>query len=122
MVVGGVAMNNLDDRQPFNSHVKYVGPRTEEDLEELTKHLQQAECGNAQSQYWVATALRTGFNTSPDWVEIYKWYRLAEEQNYAPAAEATSALKVEMTADDLAAGEHRARQFTPRSENCPVAA
>ena len=51
MVVGGVAMNNLDDRQPFNSQVKYVGPRNEEELEELTRRLEQAECGDCAPRF-----------------------------------------------------------------------
>ena len=111
-------MANLPERSPFAGGVQYVGPQSDDELEALSANLQRAECGDPAAQYWVASKLRNDFNSRPDWVAIYKWYTLATEKDYAPAAHALKALDQELPDDQIELGRDRASDWQPRKAGC----
>lgn len=117
-IIGGVALSNAEDRDPWQTYRPGWRRQPEDKLEALNARLLQAECGDAESQYWLAASMNNGFNLSPDRVEIYKWYRLAQARDYAPAAEPLSVLEASMPESDIETARERARQWTPRTEGC----
>lgn len=117
VAVGGVAMANIDDHMPFSRKVTYDGRMSPSALEELDERLALADCGDAESQYWMASALY-GFNSSPDKVEIYKWYRLAELSGFDSAVDRRVAVQDAMSAEELAQARARTDAWAPRTEGC----
>jgi TPR repeat protein len=120
VAIGGVAAANAEDRSPFRTQIQNPQPWTDRDLAMLDAHIRRAECGNAESQYWLGSALKNDFNATPDNVEIYKWYRLAEMKGFAPATEELTALDATMSESAIAEARARAREWQPTTEDCPV--
>ena len=118
--MGGLAMANVESSSPFTTYVPNARPRTQEELAALDRHIRQAECGDAPSQYWLAGALHNDFNTSPNTVEVYKWYRLAELGGYAPATQALGTLTDSMSDAEIADARARADRWQGTSEGCAV--
>ncbi len=119
--IGGVAMANAEDVSPFRNKIpKPQQPRTDKELAMLDTHLRLAGCGNAESQYWLGSALKNDFNATPDYVEIYKWYRLAELGKFTPATEELATLDTTMPAPEIAEARARASGWQPETEDCPV--
>ena len=120
VVFGGVAMANVDDRSPFKIHKPNAKPAIETDLAKLDAQIRQAECGDPQSQFWVASALQNGFNSTPNSIEIYKWYRLAEIGNYSRASKELEALDATMSESEISAARDRVQAWRPATEGCSV--
>ena len=119
--MGTVAIAGADDRSPFRIQ-KPSGPRrTDEEMAALDAHLLRAECGNADSQFWLASALQNGFNANPNQVEVYKWYLLAEMGGSVEAREKLAALDAAMPAPERAQAAQAVRAWKPRTEGCPTA-
>jgi hypothetical protein len=119
-VMGSVAMANADNRDPFVTRAPYAPPRTDAELAAIDAHLLAAHCGDARSQYWLASALGNEFNTSPDRIEIYKWLRLAEGGGIAAATPQRERLDASLTPLQIAEADRRVRQWRPRAEGCPA--
>ena len=117
-VLGLTSMANAEDRSPFAIQKVNSQLSGEDDLAKLDVQIRLAECGNPPSQYWLASALQNGFNTTPNSVEIYKWYLLAELGSYAPAGEELSALDATMSAPDIAEARARAGAWQASTEGC----
>ncbi len=112
MVVGATAISQADARSPFDSGMR------EDELVAFDRRLRRAECGEAASQYWLATSMqRSAFDASPNNVEIYKWYLLAQAGGIE-ASEEMMTLEVAMTEADIAEARARARAWQPRAEDC----
>ena len=119
-VVGGISMAGARDRSPFRIDIPSATPRTDKDLAELDAQIRQAECGDAKSQFWLASALQNDFNTTPNSIEIYKWYRLAEMRKFAPATAQLAALDATMSEADIAQARGRALAWQAMTESCAV--
>jgi len=120
MAVSAVAIANTEDRSPFPTRVANPQVRNDEALVALDAHIRRAECGSAESQYWLGSALKNDFNATPDNVEIYKWYRLAEMGGFASATEELTVLDSTMPESEIAEARTRAREWQPTTEDCPV--
>lgn len=86
------------DRSPFKIQNMHEQAPTDAEMAALDAHIPRAECGDAESQYWLAASLQNGFNAAPDEVEIYKWYRLAELGDSEPARERLASFDATMPA------------------------
>ena len=118
--MGSVAMAASDDRSPFRSHDPYLLAPGEDDIATVTARIRLAECGDARSQYWLASRLGNDFNKAPDRVQIYKWFLLSEMGEYAPAGARRAALEVSMSEDDVEQARVLAAAWQPATENCQV--
>jgi hypothetical protein len=119
-IIGVGSVAGSGDRSPFRIDIPAAEQRSNEDLAELDMKIQQAECGNAQSQFWLASALQNEFNTAPNSIEIYKWYRLAEIGLFAPATEKLAALHNTMSEAELSQAMARAQAWQPATEGCSL--
>lgn len=117
-VIGGISMANAEDRSPFHIKMPDAQPRTDTELSELDEQIRLAQCGDAKSQFWIASALRNSFNTKPNNIEIYKWFRLSEMGEYAPAGLEVVALDQSMPAPEIAQAKQRVEDWTPTTEGC----
>ena len=117
-IIGGGAVLGAEDRSPFRIPVDNLRPQNEVDLAVLDAKIQKAECGDAQSQYWLASVLQNNFNTTPNKVEIYKWYRLAESGRYDPATEKLRILAETMPEADITQAQQRAQAWQVNTEGC----
>jgi hypothetical protein len=113
-------MANADNRDPFLTRAPYAPPRTDADLAALDAHLLAAHCGDARSQFWLASALGNEFNAHPDRIEIHKWLRLAEHGGIAEATPQRESLDASLTPVQIAEAERRVREWRPRAEGCPA--
>lgn len=116
--MGGVAMGNVEDRNPFITRLRHAPPRPDDELAALDAHLRRARCGDARSQYWLGNALGNGYNTSPDRIEMYKWLRLAERGGVADAAPALARLGASMSPAQIEQARARVSRWQARS--CPA--
>jgi hypothetical protein len=117
-VIGGISMANADDRSPFKIKMPDAQPRTDTELAKLDEQIRLARCGDAKSQFWLASALRNRFNTAPNNIEIYKWFRLSEMGDYAPAGPEVAALEQSMPASEIAQAKQRVEGWAPTAESC----
>lgn len=120
VAISGVAMANAEDIDPFSIDAPQAPHRTDREFAMLDTQIRLAECGNAESQYWLGSALRNGFNENPDYVEIYKWYRLAEMGKFAPATKELAVLDATMSAPEISVARSRANAWRPATEGCSV--
>lgn len=118
-VMGAAAMANADDVSPFRSHVRAPQPDSDTDLAMLDAQIRRAECGDAESQYWLAHRLENTYNATPNTVEIYMWYRLAEIGGMEAATAELAALDARMSNRDVATARRRASDWRPAPESCP---
>lgn len=117
-VIGGISMANANDRSPFQIKMPDVQPRTDSELAKLDEQIRLAGCGEARSQFWLASALRNSFNTAPNNLEIYKWFRLSEMGEYAPAGPEVAALDQSMPASEIEQAKQRVEDWAPTTEGC----
>ena len=117
-VVGGIAIAGAQPRSPFRMGGGATAPDTDPDLSALNARIRQAECGDAPSQYWLASALQNGFNTTPNDIEIYKWYRLAELGKFVPASAQLAALAATMSTSEIAQARARAQVWQASNQGC----
>jgi hypothetical protein len=117
-VIGGISMANGEDRSPFQIKMPDAQPRTDTELAELDEQIRLAQCGDAKSQFWIASALRNSFNTQPNNIEIYKWFRLSEIGEYSPAGPEVAALGQSMSESEIAQAKQRVAGWTPMTEGC----
>ena len=120
-VMRGVAMAGADDVDPFRSSIVYAPPRSDKELAMLDDHILRAECGEPASQFWLGSALSNGFNATPDEVEVYKWFRLAEQGGFAGASEEIVLLSASLSEAEIAQAQARAQAWQARTEGCPAA-
>ena len=117
---GITSMVGAEDRSPFRIQKVNATLHSDEDMAELDLRIRQAECGDAPSQYWLASALQNGFNTTPNNVQIYKWYLLAESGSYMPAREELIALGATMSEPEIVEARTRAQAWQAETEGCPI--
>jgi hypothetical protein len=118
--IGVGAVAGSADRNPFHYRVPDNFARPEDQgMSQLDATIQQAECGDPESQFRLATTLRNGFNTSPNNVEIYKWYRLAHSAGYTPAGDELATLEASMSGPDVDRARQLASDWQPSTEGCP---
>lgn len=95
--------------------------------------LRAAEAGDAGAQFRLGTmedlVNRAGhrrpeqhLDTSENRIESLKWATLAAAQGYRGAQLSCQNIALEMSWDEVAEGERRAKAFVPRSRNTPLAA
>ena len=72
----------------------------------------RAECGDAEAQFQLASALSDDSASIPNRVEIYKWYRLSELGDYEPASDRLDGLLVAMTPGEVAEGQDLVRGWS----------
>jgi hypothetical protein len=118
--VGVIAVANAEDRSPFRSQKPNLHPPAVDELAQLDAQIRRAECGDAEAQYLLASTLKDNAYTTPNAVEIYKWYRLAQMGEFAPATDELTALDATMSEPDIAKARMRAREWQPMTEGCPV--
>ena len=118
--MGGVAAAGSRDRSPFIEEVPQGSGGPEQDLAALGTKVRRAECGDPESQYWLAARLNNGFNAAPDYVEVYKWYRLAEMGGFSAASGRVAALDATLPETQLVEARSRAEQWQPATEDCPA--
>ncbi|MDX1430878.1 MAG: hypothetical protein R3286_00380 [Gammaproteobacteria bacterium] len=116
---GGAAIAGAEDRRPFGGGITYTGTGTADELAVLDAKIRRANCGDAESQYWLADTLDNGLNGTPNKIEIYKWYRLAEMGGIAPAAQKVTALDARMSRAEVTEAKARVSAWQPTTENCP---
>ncbi|MFT5171901.1 MAG: hypothetical protein ACI8W7_000065 [Gammaproteobacteria bacterium] len=119
-IIGVGSVAGSGDRSPFRIDIPAAEKRADYKLAELDKQLHQAACGDPQSQFWLASALQNNFNTEPNSIEIYKWYRLAEIGKFAPATARLAALNDTMSVSEIAQAAARAEVWRPLTEGCSV--
>jgi len=123
--IGLGSIAGADDRNPFRHRMPSAhgasSARAGNGFAELDRRLQLAECGDAASQYWVASAMDNSFNASPDRVEIYKWYKLAQLARHAEASVRVAALDATMAEHEILAARERVADWRPRTQGCPDA-
>ena len=119
-LLGRIAIGDVDDRDPFRITRGDTAPGANLSLADLDVMIQQAECGDAQSQYWVASAIQNNFNTTPNNVEIYKWYKLSDMGHYAPASTKLAALNATISEAEISQASSLARQWRPKTEGCQL--
>jgi len=117
-IIGSGAIIGADDRSPFRIPAGQPMSQNDTDLAMLDTQIQKAECGDAMSQYGLAGLLQNNFNTTPNKIEIYKWYRLAESGRYGPATEKLGALVVTMSESEIAQAQQRAQAWQAKTEGC----
>lgn len=115
----GLAVNGAEEHSPFQSYLPHTAPSPDDDLATIDARIRRAECGEAESQYWLAAHLNNNFNSTPDNVEIYMWYRLSEMGGYRPASDKLSALGDAMSVSQISQARARARAWHPAIEDCP---
>jgi len=118
--IGMTAAANADDLDAWQRGRLSRPPTPDEDLATLDARIRRAACGDAESQYWLATSLNNSYNETPDKVEIYAWFRLARSGGYTAAAQPLAALETSMTESAIASAEARASAWRPTTEDCPV--
>ena len=119
VIPGGIGMlsaANAEDVDPWRRYPSLVPAA--EDLATVTVRIQRAECGDAQSQYWLASTLDDEVNTTPNYVEIYKWYRLAHIGGISLTSAELSALEAQMSEADIAKAQALAAEWRPATEGC----
>jgi TPR repeat protein len=116
--MGGVAMANTENRSPFVTRMPNQPARTDAELAALDAQLLAAACGDANAQFWLGSALHNGFNTSPDPIEIYKWYRLAQHGGVGAATPELERLAAGMSEAQIAQAKLRVSQWRVREEGC----
>jgi hypothetical protein len=117
-VIGGGAIFGSEDRDPFRIPVGNETLPSDIDLAMLDTQIQKADCGDAEAQYWVASALQNNFNTTPNNTEIYKWYRLAEVGRYEPATQELQALAGFMSESEITDAEQRVQEWQAITQGC----
>jgi hypothetical protein len=117
--MGTVAMTNVAHRDPFVQYAPGAPSISDQQLTELDERVIRAECGDPESQFWLATTLKSNRYTAPDNIEIYKWYRLAEMGAFTPATEQLAALDAAMSGPDITQARTRASAWQPATEGCP---
>jgi TPR repeat protein len=84
-----------------------------------------AQLGDAGAQFCLGDRCqRASFEQAPgeaseSRIEAYKWYRLAAAQGYRDSAKAWSNLTLNMTREDVAAGNQRVAAFAIGKSNSP---
>lgn len=119
-VIGGVSVAGAADRDPFIEHAPVEPAGQRDGVAALDDRIRRAECGDAASQYWLAARLDNGFNAAPDYVEVYKWYRLAELGGFAAASARVAALDARRPAAEIAMARARAQAWRPATGGCPA--
>ena len=66
---------------------------------------------NASAQNGLGWCYENGYGIPLDFVEAYKFYKLAAEQNQEKAMVNLGRIVTRMTAVEIAEGEHRYREF-----------
>ena len=117
-VFGGISIAGAEDRSPFRIKMPDSKRRTDNELATLDEQIRLAGCGDAKSQFWLASALKNDFNTSPNSIEIYKWFRLAEIGEYAPASAELVALDQTLSEVEIGEAKSRARAWKPTGQGC----
>jgi TPR repeat protein len=118
-IIGGVSVAGSGDRSPFIKHAPSGSADAEDDVAALGNKIRRAECGDPQSQYWLAARLDNGFNADPNYVEVYKWYRLAELGGFNAASERVAALDATLPETQVLEARALAGRWQPATENCP---
>ena len=116
--MGGVAIANVESRDPFVTHAPYAPPRDEAALRALDARILAAECGDPQAQYWLAGALGNGFNANPDRIEMRKWLQLAQRGGVAAATPELARLDATLSAQQIAVAQARADGWLPPLTGC----
>ncbi len=117
-IIGGGAIIGAEDRSPFRIPAGQPISQNDTDLAMLDTQIQKAECGDAMSQYGLAGLLQNNFNTTPNKIEIYKWYRLAESGRFDPAREKLALLAATMSESEIAEAQQRAQAWQANTEGC----
>lgn len=87
-----------------------------------------AEQGDPEAQLSLGLMLLRGEDLNPDYVEAYKWINLSAAQGNTNAVKHRAKMSVSMTQEQVAEGQRRAVQFSPKkseinaSTNQPAAA
>ncbi len=115
-IIGTGAIAGADDRSPFRIPVGQPMSQSEADLAMFDEQIKKAECGDPESQYWLANQLQNNFNQSPNKIEIYKWYRLAESARYGPATEKLLALAATMSEPEITDARQRAQSWQAKTD------
>jgi TPR repeat protein len=76
-----------------------------------------AEHGLVNSQFNLAVLYERGLGVRQSLLDAYKWYAIAAASGDQESRKRLDALKTQLGADDLAAGERAARAFAPKNEN-----
>lgn len=76
-----------------------------------------AEFGLVNSQFNLAVLYERGLGVRPSLIDAYKWYAVAAASGDQESRKRLDALKTQLSAGDLAAGERAAHAFTPKKDN-----
>jgi len=117
-VMTATSMATTAHQSPFVERAPSGPTSTDPQTVASNAQLRRAQCGDAQAQFQVASALSNDGSSIPNRVEIYKWYRLAELGNYEPASNELDGLLVAMTPSKVAEGQARVRGWQPSTEGC----
>ena len=117
-VIGVTAMANAESRSPWNPRIPPPSPSPRDELVTLDGEILRAQCGDAPAQFLLAERLANQFNTTPNYIEIYKWYALSDRGGFEPASERLLALNAQMSQADIAQAQQRARGWRASSEGC----
>jgi TPR repeat protein len=103
------------DAQYNLGHIYYRGPGVNY---EFAAHWFQAAAqqGHVKAQTILGQMYARGQGTKPDYVEAYKWLKLAQLQGDPAAATELSACSALMTADQIAAAEKLAQEIQARGK------
>lgn len=118
-VIDLVAIGGAEEQSPWQGHNPSFRPMVDENLAALDARILQAECGDAESQFWLASALKNNLDTTPNYVETYKWFRLAQIGEFEPATEQLTTLDVTMSKSDITKARALSREWHPKTEGCP---
>ncbi len=72
-----------------------------------------ADRGVAEAQYNLGVLYGNGYGVPQDFVQAYKWYKLAATYGEKRGAEARDALAKQMTPAQIAEGQQLAREWKP---------
>jgi hypothetical protein len=117
-VIGLGAVAGSENRSPFHHRMPDSYARPRDEMAQLDATIQRAECGDPESQFRLATTLRNGMNTAPNNIEIYKWYRLAQDGGYVAAGDELANLETTMSGTDVARARALASDWRPSAEGC----
>jgi len=118
-VIGGVSVAGAHDRDPFIEQAPRGATDPQDDVAALGRKVRRAECGDPESQYWLAARLDNGCNAAPDDVQVYKWYRLAEKAGFSAAGKRVAALDATLPQSQVVEARALAEHWQPATENCP---
>lgn len=118
-VIGGMSAASASDRDPFIQQAPPDSSGSEDGVAAMGRKVRRAECGDPQSQYWLAARLDNGFNAAPNYVEVYKWYRLAEKGGFSAASKRVAALDATLPETQVMEARAMAEDWQPATESCP---